>query len=175
MSIAKVSGAPVVRVVDGEGGGKETYTFPMLKRRDVAALIAKWAAEDRAVLVKTLEDAGADSAVKLDRLRDFDIESGTIQYGYRALFKIDRTFETVLTSLRVANPTATEDALDRLPFSPDELWAIAAELWGLRTKAGKDTEGDGEKKADGLPGSPESPGNSTTPSSETNTTATPTN
>ena len=171
MSITKVSGAPVVRVVDGEGGGKETYEFPMLKRRDVAALIAKWAAEDRAALVKTLEDAGADSAVKLDRLREFDLESGTIQYGYRALFKIDRTFETVLTSLRVANPTATEDALDRLPFSPDELWAIAAELWGLRTKAGKDTEGDGEKKD---PEQSESPGNSTTPSSEASTTATPT-
>jgi len=168
VSITKVSGAPVVRVVDSE-----RYVFPMLKRRDVAALIAKWAAEDRAVLVKTLEDAGADSAVKLDRLREFDLESGTIQYGYRALFKVDRTFETVLTSLRVANPTASEDTLDCLPFSPDELWAIAAELWGLRTKSSG--EGGGEKKADGHPGSPESPGNSTTPLSEASTTATPTN
>lgn len=139
-NIKKSLTAPIERAVDGAH-----YTFPMLKRKHLGELLAMWAAEDRAALLKNMETCKVDSAEKIKRLDELDNNTSLLAYGYQCLFEFHRSGETVLKSMQIDNPEATIETVDGLPLVPDDVVTIACELWGLSRESLKD---DPEEKED---------------------------
>jgi hypothetical protein len=122
-------GSPVCRTVDGT-----THTFPKLKRKQIGVLFAKWAAEDRARLVRTLAEVSADVTTRLKALADFDDRSTTVSYGYGCLFEFSRAREVIRESMVTVDKAATDEAADDLPFTSDEIVELACLIVGMRPK-----------------------------------------
>ena len=125
-NFTKSTAAPIVKVV-----GDNTYTFPMLKRKHIGELMVQWAAEDRASLIKNLDDSEVKGKDAYDKIAEFDKSSKLVSYGYQCLFEYQRACETVAKSLQIDNPDGGDELIDVLPMTADELVTIACGLWGL--------------------------------------------
>ena len=139
-NFAKSTAAPIVKVVDDT-----TYTFPLLKRKHIGELLATWAAEDRANLIKNLAESEIKGKDAFDKIEEFDRLSRLVSYGYQCLFEYKRACETVMFSLRL-DPGNSDDCIDNLPMTADELVTIACSLWGLNRESLKNK--GGEEKSD---------------------------
>lgn len=141
-SFTAAADAPICRTVKGQ-----TYSFPVLKRRQLGELLAKWAAEDRAALLVRMNEVKADSKDRLDRLSDFDHTSKMIVYLYRNIFQFGRAEEI----LSASNPSVV---IDDLPFTPDEIVDIALSVAGYdRLEVGEEEAKDDSKKKGSVNGS----------------------
>ena len=130
----KSTAAPITKVVGGN-----TYTFPMLKRKHIGELLSRWAAEDRAHLLKNLEDSKVEGKDAFEKIEEFDRMSRLVSYGYQCLFEYTRACDVVAYSLKIEHPENDADALiDDLPMTADELVTIACSLWGLNRESLKD-------------------------------------
>ncbi len=128
--------APIVRVK-----GEQTYEFPRLKRGQLGGLLARWGVQDRELLKVRLAEAGATPEQKLKELAELDEASRLLGYAYRSIFQFERAAETVEASLKLLLPG--NGTVDALPFGPEELFEVAAELWGMpRPKPEKDVGRD---------------------------------
>lgn len=137
-SFMAAADAPVCRTVNGQ-----TYSFPLLKRKQLGELLAKWRAEDRVALLVRMDEVKADPKDRLDRLSDFDHISRTIVYLYRQIFQFGRAEQV----LAMSQPDVT---VDNLPFTPDEIVDIALSLAGYdRLNVGKDESAESDSKKKG--------------------------
>ena len=123
MSFTAATGAPVC-YSNGDGF---TLEFRKLTRGEIGKLSARWIAEDRARLHKSLAEAGADAATRTDKLLEFDERTRYFGYGLVCLTSWDRTME----SLKVSRDGVEEDA-DNWPIGREELLEIAAATWGWK-------------------------------------------
>jgi hypothetical protein len=130
-----ILGQPVIRVVEDK-----TFQFQKLKRRDLARLANKWVAKMRDEHLKNWKESNLDSEKMVEKLEAFDINSKAFSFAVHLIYQREFLYETILESLRYDNPTVTEEALDSLPFSDDELYAIALEIWGQKLKKEEDEE-----------------------------------
>ncbi len=110
-TLTEASDAPVVRVVNDV-----THEFPKLTRDQVGVLIAKWSAEDRVRLLKSLKvlmAAGFSEDVRADKLLEFDRRVFCITYILRCTEQSDRVEEVLRLSAPDIDPSflATLDAM----------------------------------------------------------------
>ena len=137
----KSTAAPITKVI-----GDTTYTFPMLKRKHIGGLLALWAAEDRASLIKNLAESEIKGKDAFDKIEEHDRISRLVSYGYQCLFEYKRACDVVRCSLELAHPEGDNSLIDDLPMTADELVTIACSLWGLNRESLKDK--GGEEKSD---------------------------
>lgn len=112
------AGADVVRMVDGV-----TYRFTRPKRRQVADQMAQWAAEDKAALVRLLDETKVEPKDRFEILREHERRSRLYVYGALCAHEFARAGD-ILRSACGKEP-------DTLPFSIEEQQEIALELWGI--------------------------------------------
>jgi len=82
-------------------GGVE-HQFPMLKRGQIGKLMTKWAATDRAVLLRQCKEADATSAELLTALRIFDADAKLLSYFVVSLADVAHAQEVLTESLGAA-------------------------------------------------------------------------
>lgn len=129
-TLTEASDAPVVRVADDK-----PYTFPKLTRKQIGTLSAKWAAEDRARVVATLQAGKISEAVRADKLIEFDRDCRGISYGLRCMSELDRAYEVLHLSAPDVEPSFVTllDVVD-----------LACEVWGWKIDLSADPNRNGD-------------------------------
>ncbi len=123
---SRISASPLKIIRDGV-----EYVLPILTRKQVFALLDKWASEDRAALLAILKEAGASDSVKVDRMTELLDKTRLLSYAYRCLYDRGRADEAIMTSMRTHIPTIGEDAFERLGLAHEELLEVGARVMGL--------------------------------------------
>lgn len=159
MTITQASAAPLT--VEGR-------TFPLLRRKEVGELLARWAAADRPAVIARLDALGIvdpppcvstdpadlrrhqqdrDDArrMRIEALERYEIEADQLAVGYRSCYQFSRACDTILASLRIADPATPDSVIDDMR----PLWSRFAEicevLWDSplrRTTAANAASGD---------------------------------
>lgn len=139
MDLENATAAPIVRKV-----GDRTFEFPRLTMGDLGKLLAVLREDRRKALLRNLEDLKPSMDHKLEALRAFDERPLDTFDGLRWARSPEGTSRTLLASLKLAKPDATEDDVKALPIAPLVLSNIAFELWGFTpTYTEREGAGDG--------------------------------
>lgn len=125
------TGAPVVVVKDGR-----TLSFRRPTKAQLGDLLAKWRGEDRAALLKDLDDAQATPDQRLKAIREFSEKDYSWDRGLNMCFNLHRAVE----SIALANDAKAADAL-----SNEETVKVSAEMWGYAWQDNPPSDADPQK------------------------------
>lgn len=134
-------GAPIYWAING----RQEPFGPLLVGTAVD-LLAKWAAEDRAVLLTDLEAAGASSADRLTSLRDFAVNARTFAFGQLCAFQLDRALATI----RAVRPDAP-------PLPPADCIGLAKRLWCIAEVSNEARPTTAQVESGGVPAASPAP------------------
>lgn len=117
-------------------GGKP-YSFPMLKRKQIGDLMAKWAAADRGALLKQCQEAGATSAERLEAIHAYDGNAKLLSFFVAGLSNVEHCQEVLVASLGAA-ATAIE-------IHPTAVKRLALHVAGFGEYDAAESDADEEK------------------------------
>lgn len=139
MSIVGASGSNII--VHVEGTPRE---FRRPTRNDVAAQINRWAAEDKELLLKLLQESGSGPEIRLAMLKQHADESRRMQYGLSCLFHVNRALQVVSAAY-----VGGADAFSTVPMAFDRIIELACELWSFGDLFDKKPAKDTHEAKDG--------------------------
>lgn len=117
--------APAIRVAEDK-----TFTFQKLKRKHLGEMVAKWKAKEQAEFIANSKELGLSPAEAIEKLDEHKDAWSMVSYWNRSiLMSHERMMEVILASLKIANPNTTEQEVDDLPFSEEEMHELAFEIW----------------------------------------------
>lgn len=111
------------------------YEVPILKRRQLAALLTRWSDEDRAALLKLLKDAEASEDTRVEKLTELHNRTRLLTYPYRCVSELGRAQEAILMAIKAVEPGTAEDYVDSLGLRELAARDLAAKLMGLDVSA----------------------------------------